>query len=99
MEFYHSPAPWTATREGDEQVRIVDANGTVILDGCGCCGSPSMANVNNDLPLMLASPALLTACIRVANLSPHAWEIDHGVLQEIVAECRAAVALAEGVNK
>ena len=42
MDTQHTPGPWTATHEGGDRLSVVAADGTDVVWGCGCCGSPAL---------------------------------------------------------
>lgn len=66
----HTPGPWTFSSQTilDDETPVHDeilcfhlqSDETVILDGCGCCNSPRLANPA-DARLIAAAPDLLEA--------------------------------------
>lgn len=59
MSTQHTQGPWTYHLEADgEYLKIIGANGEVIVDGCGCCSSPWCRN-EADARLMAVAPELL----------------------------------------
>jgi len=56
----HTPGPWTYDVSDDGTLLDIKAGDEWILNGCGCCGSPWVSNVE-DARLMAAAPDLLYA--------------------------------------
>ena len=92
----HTPGPWTVNIPNNRETAIRGIHGGdyVIADilNDGYEDDEQEANAR----LIAASPDMLEALRRVANLNENAGEIGDGMLRTIVAEARAAIAKAEG---
>jgi hypothetical protein len=67
----HTPGPWTS--EVDDETgdcfKLKADDGTVLIGGCGCCGSPWMNGpYEANARLIAAAPDLLAVCERVFHL-------------------------------
>lgn len=94
----HTPGPWTyhlyidpdAGRPG-EAFGVTAANGTKVIDGCGCCDSPWCSLP--DAKLITAAPDLLAAL----NWLVHYFgpDVDPS-LEDLLTHARTAIARATG---
>ena len=57
----HTPGPWRAASDCGSNFELTSIDGTQVIWGCGCCGSPSMEGENYyaDMCLIAAAPDLL----------------------------------------
>lgn len=95
----HTPGPWTYDVNEDGELLEMEAGNEWVSNGCGCCGSPRVSNVE-DARLMAAAPDLLDALKNILS-----WAVDvHDPRVEVVINyagidaARAAIAKATGEN-
>jgi hypothetical protein len=94
----HTPGPWTwKYGKGGYELKIMGANGSIVVAGCGCCGSPFGHNLEYDARLLAASPDLLEALEALLDVQEAPREhILLGDWQRAMDAARAAIKKARG---
>jgi hypothetical protein len=98
----HTPGPWrdmTSRPDGEDNASIQAPDGTEIVDGCGCCGSPSIRPP--DRVLIAAAPEMLAALRRARSLldgieGEARDEAHRAAIAADLAAIDSAIARAEG---
>jgi len=98
----HTPGPWRDVFDDDEDSEFLTgyilrgADGTKIIDACGCCDSPWIHS-KADAALIKAAPKMLKALRNLLNDTQHR---EHACTDEDcpVRVAREVIAEAEGEN-
>lgn len=66
----YTPGPWEYLHDGYGGKFWLHHNDQAILDGCGCCGSPSLngSNYEDNARLIAAAPELLEALQEIRDV-------------------------------
>lgn len=99
MSTAHAPGPWQYTHDKGSDFELKGADGTLVVCGCGCCGSPNLGgNVEANARLIAAAPDLLDALEWLVALLPDPELDADNVQRGLVRKAIAAIAKATGVT-
>lgn len=98
MNQRHSTGDWTYTMQPDGTLFELRAGDTMIIYGCGCCGSPLVGgDAEANARLIAAAPDLFAACEAALELlTDQGFAFDDEPPTPEVVQIRAALAKARG---
>lgn len=87
----NTPGPWEYHGEEGQNFIVTAADGTFVINGCGCCASP-WCHSEADARLITAAPNMKEVLKTIAEMNPY----DTSSMEYVVSLAKSAIEKVTG---